>query len=133
MHVNQGMLIDVHAPHLSLAHKFIFSCAPVSLDKGHERDYFLACLKSLVSVGKRALPVEPTWLTSTSPRHPEDAENLSRDLSLYAWLSFKFPEVFYQGEQVPELRSCVSRYIEQALLTQAGFGDTSKELLYGYR
>lgn len=133
VHVNQGTLIDQHAPQLSLAHKFIFSCAPVSLDKAHERDYFLLCLKSIAAASKRALPVEPVWLDSTSPRHLEDAENLSRDLSLYAWLSFKFPQVFYQGEQVPALRSRVSRYIEQALLTQAGFGDTSKELLYGYR
>jgi ATP-dependent RNA helicase SUPV3L1/SUV3 len=133
VHVNQGTLIDEHAPNLSLAHKFTFSCAPVSLDKDHERDYLLSCLKSFAASKKKALPAAPSWLTSTSPKHLEDAENLSKDLSLYAWLSFKFPKVFYEGELVPELRSKVSRYIEQALLTQAGFGDTSKELLYGYK
>ncbi len=133
VHVGQGHLIDEYAPHLPLAHKFIFSCAPVSLDKDHERNYFLACLKSFAAASQRKLPAAPEWLASTSPRHLEDAENLSKDLSLYAWLSFKFPQVFYQGEQVPALRSRISRYIEQALLTQAGFGDTSKELLYGYR
>jgi ATP-dependent RNA helicase SUPV3L1/SUV3 len=133
VHVNQGNLIDEHAPNLPLAHKFIFSCAPVSLDKDHEVDYFLACLKSFAASTKRLLPAAPSWLTSTSPKHLEDAENLSKDLSLYAWLSFKFAKVFYEGDMVPELRSKVSRYIEQALLTQAGFGDTSKELLYGYK
>lgn len=133
LHVNQGLLVDEFAPDLSLAHKFAFSCVPVSLDKPHERDYFLACLKSFATPKRQMLPAAPTWLTSTSPRHLEDAENLSKDLSLYAWLSFKFPDIFYQGQLVPELRSRVSRYIEQALLTQAGFGDTSKELLYGYR
>jgi ATP-dependent RNA helicase SUPV3L1/SUV3 len=133
VHAEQGALIDEHAPQLSLKHKFIFSCAPVSLDKVHEREYFLACLKSFAQDRKRALPMEPPWLTSTSPRHLEDAENLSKDLSLYAWLSFKFPGLFDQGAQVPELRSRVSRYIEQALLTQAGFGDTTKELMLGYR
>jgi len=127
------LLVDEYAPDLPLAQKFVFSCAPVSLDKDHERDYFLACLNSFASKRPRALPVMPTWLTSTSPRHLEDAENLSKDLSLYAWLSFKFPEIFYQGQLVPTMRSQVSRYIEQALLTQAGFGDTSKGLLYGYR
>lgn len=130
VHVGQGHLVDEYAPHLALAHKFIFSCAPVSLDKPHERDYFLACLRSFSDESRRSLPVAPEWLNSTSPRHLEDAENLSKDLSLYAWLSFKFPQIFYQGELVPELRSRVSRYIEQALLTQAGCGDTSKELLY---
>lgn len=133
VHVNQGHLIDEHAPHLPLAHKFTFSCAPVSLDKDHEVDFFLSCLKSLAASRKKPLPAAPSWLTASSPRHLEEAENLSKDLSLYAWLSFKFPAVFYQGESVPELRSRVSRYIEQALLTQAGFGDTSKELLYGYK
>ena len=54
-------------------------------------------------------------------------------MSLYAWLAFKFPQTFYQGHLVPTFRSRVSRYIEQALLTQAGFGDTTKELMYGYR
>lgn len=133
LHVEQGRLIDEYAPQLPLTQKFTFSCAPVSLDKAHEKDYFLACLKSFVEQRRRALPPAPEWLTSTSPRHLEDAENLSKDISLYAWLSFKFPQVFHQGAHVAELRSRVSRYIEQALLTQAGFGDTSKELLYGYR
>jgi ATP-dependent RNA helicase SUPV3L1/SUV3 len=130
LHVAQAHLIDEYAPHLPLKEKFIFSCAPVSLDKEHERDYFLACLKSFSAGRRRALPAAPEWLTSTSPRHLEGAENLSKDLSLYAWLSFKFPDIFHHGEQVPKLRSQVSRYIEQALLTQAGFGETSKELLY---
>lgn len=133
VHVAQGHLVDEHAPHLPLAQKYVFSCAPVSLDKVHERDYFLACLKSVANGTRRQLPAAPEWLDSTSPRHLEDAENLSKDLSLYAWLAYKFPQVFVQGEQVPALRSRVSRYIEQALLTQAGFGDTAKELLYGYR
>lgn len=133
LHVDQGSLIDMHAPELPLAHKFVFSCAPVSLDKDHERDYFLGCLKSFASNQRRGLPAAPHWLSSTSPRHLEDAENLSQNLSLYAWLTFKFPRIFCQGDQIPELRNKISRYIEQALLTQAGFGDTSKEILYGYR
>lgn len=133
LHLAQGHLIDEYAPDLPMAHKYVFSCAPVSLDKPHERDYFLACLKSFAEQRRRALPLAPEWLASTSPRHLEDAENLSKDLSLYAWLGFKFPKVFHEGALVPEYRARVSRYIEQALLTQAGYGDTAKELLYGYR
>ncbi|MBU3735436.1 MAG: helicase [Methylobacterium sp.] len=130
LHVRQGALIDEHAPQLALAHKFAFSCAPVSLDKPHERDYFLACLHSFVQQLPRALPEAPVWLTATGARHLEQAENLSQNLSLYAWLSFKFPRIFHQGSGVPAMRGKVSRYIEQALLTQAGYGETSKELLY---
>ena len=133
VHVEQGHLIDLHAPSISLRDKFTFSCAPVSLDKAHERDYFLICLKRFAAGQTTALPAAPDWLTSTSPRHLEEAENLSKDLSLYAWLSFKYPKIFYQGADMPALRSRISRYIEAALLTQAGFGDTSKELMYGYK
>jgi ATP-dependent RNA helicase SUPV3L1/SUV3 len=133
LHVEQGRLIDEYAPQLPLTQKFLFSCAPLSLDRAHEKDYFLACLKNFVERRRRSLPPAPVWLTSTSPRHLEDAENLSKDLSLYAWLSFKFPQIFYQGALVTELRGRISRYIERALLTQAGYGETSKELLYDYR
>jgi ATP-dependent RNA helicase SUPV3L1/SUV3 len=133
VHVEQGHLIDLHAPSISLRDKFTFSCAPVSLNKAHERDYFLICLKRFAAGQPTALPAAPEWLTSTSPRHLEEAENLSKDLSLYAWLSFKYPKIFYQGAEMPALRSRISRYIEAALLTQAGFGDTSKELMYGYK
>ena len=133
VHVAQGHLIDTHAPALSLRDKFTFSCAPVSLDKSHERDYFLICLKRYAAGQATALPAAPEWLSSTSPRHLEAAENLGKDLSLYAWLSFKYPRIFYQGAEIPALRSRISRYIEAALLTQAGFGDTSRELLYAYK
>lgn len=135
IHVEQGHLIDLHAPDLPLAQKYVFSCAPISIDKAHEVDYFLACLKSVASRTRRALPPMPEWLDATTPKHLEEAENLSKHLSLYAWLSFKFPEIFVEGDAVPIQRARISRYIEQALLTQAGFGDTTKELSlsYGYR
>jgi methylenetetrahydrofolate--tRNA-(uracil-5-)-methyltransferase len=57
----------------------------------------------------------------------EEAEFLSKDVSLYAWLSYKFPDVYCDGEAVPELRAHLSRYIERELLRQNGFGMTSKE------
>ncbi|HSH73229.1 MAG TPA: helicase-related protein [Methylophilaceae bacterium] len=128
--MNLGHLIDTHAPTLSLAQKFTFSCAPVSLDKTHEVDYFLICLKSVASGIKKRLPIDTAWLNSTDPKQLEQAEHLSKDISLYAWLAYKFPEIFYQAEALPELRSKVSRYIERALLIQAGYKDTSKELMY---
>jgi len=52
---------------------------------------------------------------------------MSKDISLYAWLSFKFPQVFVQAADVAELRTQVGRYIERELLRQSGFGLTSKE------
>jgi ATP-dependent RNA helicase SUPV3L1/SUV3 len=128
--VAQGHLIEAHAPNLSLEDKFRFACAPVSLDKTHERDYFVSCLTSYAQGKKKHLPAETYWLDSTSPQHLEQAEDLSKDLSLYAWLAFKYPDLFNQSHLLPALRDKVSRYIERALLRQAGFNDTSKELMY---
>ncbi len=131
-HIQLGLWIDQIAPDLSLREKFILSCAPVSLDKPHESDYFLACVQSVCSGKARSLPPEQDWLRSSSPKHLEEAEALSQDISLYAWLSGKFPHVFHEADAVPAFRSQVSRYIERALLTQAGYGSISKELLYQY-
>lgn len=131
--ISQGHLVDLHAPDLPLRHKFTFSCAPVSLDRSHERDFFVDCLKSFAADRKKRLPPEPDWLTGDSAKHLEAAENLSKHLSLYAWLSFKFPAKFHEGELVPAMRARISRYIEQALLTQSGFGDISKEIFYRYK
>jgi ATP-dependent RNA helicase SUPV3L1/SUV3 len=89
-------------------------------------------VQSVCSGKARSLPPELDWLRSSSPKHLEEAEALSQDISLYAWLAGKFPHVFHEADIVPAFRSQVSRYIERALLTQAGYGSISKELLYQY-
>jgi ATP-dependent RNA helicase SUPV3L1/SUV3 len=123
-------LVDEYAPKMSLKDKYIFVCAPISLNVAFEKDYYLMCLKSVAESNTRHLPSAPSWLEAHNPKHLEEAELLSHNLSLYAWLSFKFPLYFIEGSQVPELRRKVSRYIEKALLTQAGYGDTSREVDY---
>jgi ATP-dependent RNA helicase SUPV3L1/SUV3 len=124
----QALLVDAHAPKMALKDKFVFCCAPISLQVNIEKDYFLMCLQSLYLLAPRALPKAPTWLTSENPKHLEEAEKLSQNISLYAWLSYKFPQVFFEADAISTLRSQVSRYIERALLTQSGYGDTSREL-----
>lgn len=129
-HILLGQWVDQHAPGLSLKDKFILSCAPVSLDKFAEGDYFVACIQSICSNKARHLPPDYEWLSGTSPKHLEEAEQLSQEISLYAWLACKFPAIFCQADTLPEFRARVSRYIERALLTQAGYGTTAKEQLY---
>ncbi|PPC94298.1 MAG: helicase [Methylotenera sp.] len=128
--IMQALLVDAHAPHLSLKDKYIFVSAPVSLNVPFEKDYYLLCLRSVAETQIRLLPPAPDWLESTSPKHLEQAELLSHNLSLYAWLSFKFPQIFVEGKEVAKLRQRISRYIESALLMQAGYGDTSREIDY---
>lgn len=126
--IAQAILVDEHAPAMSLKDKFIFICAPISLNVAFEKDYYLLCLQSVAQSQIRHLPKPPVWLASVSPKHLEVAELLSHNLSLYAWLSFKFPQIFVDGDEVKSLRQHVSRYIESALLTQSGYGDTSREI-----
>lgn len=128
--ISQGILVDEHAPEMALKDKFIFVSAPISLNVAFEKDYYLLCLQSVGENKIRHLPKPPTWLDSVSPKHLEAAELLSHNLSLYAWLSFKFPQIFVDGDNVKTLRQGVSRYIESALLTQAGYGDTTREIDY---
>ncbi len=128
--IAQALLVDEYAPDMSLQDKYIFVCAPISLNVAYEKDYYLLCLQSVAQSRIRHLPPRPAWLDSDSPKHLEAAELLSHNLSLYAWLSFKFPQFFTNGSQVAALRQQVSRYIERALLTQAGYGNTSREIDY---
>ncbi|WP_047548744.1 helicase-related protein [Methylotenera sp. G11] len=128
--INQALLVDEYAPDMSLKDKYIFTCAPISLNVAFEKDYYLLCLQSVAQSRARHLPLRPAWLDSESPKHLEQAELLSHNLSLYAWLSFKFPQFFTDGRLVTALRQQVSRYIERALLTQSGYGDTSREIDY---
>ena len=128
----QALLVDEFAPKMALKDKFIFACAPISINTNIEKDYFLMCLQSAYTLTSRALPTTPTWLTSNSQKHfnskyLEAAESLGQNISLYAWLSYKFPQVFIDGNDVKALRNQVSIYIENALLTQAGYGQTARE------
>ena len=123
----QATLIDEFAPKMALKDKFIFACAPISINTNIEKDYFLMCLQSAYLLAPRALPTAPIWLESNNPKHLEAAENLSQNISLYAWLSYKFPKVFVDADNVTNLRRAISRYIEDSLLIQAGYGATSRE------
>lgn len=128
--IAQAFLVDEFAPTMGLKDKYIFVCAPISLNVAFEKDYYLLCLNSVENSTIRHLPAAPAWLDDKSPKYLEAAELLSHNLSLYSWLGFKFPQIFVDYQNVGKLRQRVSRYIESALLTQAGYGDTTREIDY---
>jgi ATP-dependent RNA helicase SUPV3L1/SUV3 len=127
---NQAILVDEFAPKMSLKDKFIFACAPISINVNIEKDYFLLCLKSVYEDLPRTLPEQPDWLLGDNAKHLEAAENLSQNISLYAWLSYKYPQIFIDGTKIIAYRQLLSRYITSALLTQSGYQDTSRESDY---
>ena len=129
---SQALLVDAYAPKISLKDKWIFACAPISINVNIEKDYFLLCLKSVAEHTTRHLPLVPDWLDSTNPKYVnhqylETAEILSQNISLYAWLSYKFPQIFVDANLVSSYRKQVSAYIASALLIQAGYGQTARE------
>lgn len=122
-----GYIVDEVAPDLSLSEKYSFACAPVTRDKEEELDFFERSLRAHANGKVVRLPALPSWVGSHNAYHLEEAETLSKKLGIYAWLGFKFSSTFIDHAEVAERRSEVCRYIERALLTQGGFGVTSKE------
>lgn len=126
--IAQAILVDEYAPNMSLKDKYIFVCAPIALNLPFERDYYLLCLKSVAQNMIRHLPTPPEWLPAKHAKHLEQAELLTHNISLYAWLSYKFPQIFIDGPFVSTLRKQVSTYIQNALLCQSGYGQISREI-----
>lgn len=125
----QAILVDSIAPEMALVDKYLFVCAPISLNVAFEKDYYVLCLKSVYTNLPRDLPKAPVWLATNNPKYLETAELLSHNLSLYAWLSYKFPTIFYASiDNVQALRTAISQYIKQALLVQSGYMITSREI-----
>jgi hypothetical protein len=131
--IGLARVVDRIGRTLSLADKFTFSCAPIAHDKDHELAYFETCLHAFVKGRILPLPRLAGWLEAREPGFLEEAEFLSKDVSLYAWLSYKFPHVYCDGEAVPQLRTHLTRYIERELLRQNGFGMTSREAFQSRR
>ena len=120
-------LLKTNQQDLGLREKFIFACAPVSSSNMDEQYYFDECLIDHAMGRESSLPEIPEWVHSNDYRYLDAAEDLNKRYTLYAWLSFKFPETFVEFEQVHPLRSEINAYIEKALVRQGGFGVTSKE------
>lgn len=125
--VAQAYLIDAHAPDMAMQDKYVFACAPTSLNVNIEKDYFIQCLQSVDHNQVRHLPAAPYWLDSQQANHLEAAETLSQQISLYAWLSYKFKTIFIDSsEEIKTLRNRVNTYIAQAIKKHRGYGKTSR-------
>lgn len=117
------------AQNLPIKTRFLLANAPVDALKEADVLYYKKCLEAVKGGYAMVVPSRPDWLKNQIPGMLEQAEQLHKELSLYAWLSFKFPKVFHLSDIMPELRQQLTTYIEAELLTQQGFGLTAKERL----
>lgn len=124
----QALIVDEVAPNMAFNDKFVLACAPLSLQVPIEKDYFIQCIQSIVQDKEHPIPLSPAWLNGGSEKHLQQAEILSQHISLYAWLSYKFPTIFTHQGAIPALRNKVANYTKQALSAQKGYGDTTKEM-----
>ncbi len=124
----QALIVDEVAPNMAFSDKFALACAPLSIQVAIEKDYFIQCTESIDATKLHPLPFAPRWLDGSDSKHLEQAEIISQHISLYAWLSYKFPSIFTACAEIPALREKVSSYIQQALLSQKGYQDTSREI-----
>ena len=124
----QALIVDEVAPNMAFNDKFVLACAPLSLQVPIEKDYFIQCIESIAQDKEHPIPLTPAWLNGGTDKHLQQAEILSQHISLYAWLSYKFPTIFTNQAAIPALRNKVANYTKQALFTQKGYGDTSKEM-----
>jgi ATP-dependent RNA helicase SUPV3L1/SUV3 len=115
-------LVINHVPFLTLKEQFVYACAP-SGEKPDEVNYFVQCLMQHKEHNHVGLFELPDWLITQKSFGSlikdlklAEAERLSKCLSLYAYLSFKFPEVYTENHKVPEYRMILSDYIDRALL-----------------
>lgn len=107
---------------ITLSDRFVLACAPVTLNKAEERSFFLKCLLSFCKEAKQGVESAcPLDFFENRRQSLAIAELHTKNLATYAWLSFKFPEVFHEGDAVPGLRNKLSRYIEKELLRQKGW------------
>lgn len=129
----QARIIDEIAPNMAFKDKFTLACTPLSIQVPIEKDYFIQCIESIYQHKPHPIPIAPNWLNGGNEKHLQQAEILSQHLSMYAWLSYQFPNIFTEQAAVPALRDKVTHYTKQALLTQKGYGDTSKEIELNHR
>jgi ATP-dependent RNA helicase SUPV3L1/SUV3 len=123
----QAMLIDTIAPQLPMRDKVRLMCAPLTIQVPIARDYFVQCVQAVATQHPRTLPQLPEWLHGQQAQHLEQAELICQHLSLYSWLSYQYPNVFIDREQVDQARRLLNGFISRALKVQAGYGKTQRE------
>jgi len=102
--------------HLDLKTRFYLSCAPASISSPYIESVFHRYIKQ-VEAGGQVLYIPPRDLPSFAQTNDMllNAEDRVREISLYLWLSFKFPDIFQDVEKALQARVRLNNYIENSL------------------
>lgn len=111
-------IVDQLAPELSMQNKYSCICAPVSINKEEDVNYYKKTILAIKDNVEMELFALPDWIIDEDSQNLEMAENLSKNLSIYSWLSFRFKDIFVERDVVPIYRNKLSQYIASRLVKE---------------
>ncbi|SFV71089.1 Probable ATP-dependent RNA helicase [hydrothermal vent metagenome] len=102
--------------HLDLKTRYYLSCAPASISSPYIESVFHRYIKQ-IEAGSKVLYIPPRDLPDFAQTSDMllNAEDRVREISLYLWLSFKFPELFKDTQNALKARLKLNQYIENSL------------------
>jgi ATP-dependent RNA helicase SUPV3L1/SUV3 len=102
--------------HLDLKTRYYLSCAPASVNSPYIESVFHRYIKQ-VEAGGQVLYIPPRDLPAFAQTNDMllNAEDRVREISLYLWLSFKFPDIFQDTQKALQARMRLNNYIEKSL------------------
>lgn len=101
---------------LDLKTRFFLSCAPASISSPYIESVFHRYIRQIEAGGK-VLYIPPRDLPAFAQTNDMllNAEDRVREISLYLWLSFKFPDIFQDTKQAIAARVRLNNFIENSL------------------
>ena len=102
--------------HLDIKTRYHLSCAPASISSPYIESVFHRYIRN-IEKGSEVLYIPPRDLPAFAQTNEMllNAEDRVREISLYLWLSFKFPDLFRDTDKAIEARVRLNRYIENSL------------------
>ncbi|WP_201353090.1 helicase-related protein [Hydrogenimonas urashimensis] len=107
-------MVDLY--HLDLKSKYHLACAPLSLGSPYLESVFH---RYLIALERKepipfAVPEDLPGIAQTSDMLFE-AEERVKEISLYLWLSYRFPDAFVDTQNALQAREILNRFIERSL------------------
>ena len=101
---------------LDLKTRFYLSCAPASISSPYIESVFHRYIRQIEAGGK-VLYIPPRDLPAFAQTNDMllNAEDRVREISLYLWLSFKFPDIFQDTDKAIAARVRLNQFIENSL------------------
>jgi len=101
---------------LDLKTRYYLACSPASISSPYIESMFHKYIKQLEAKEKvRYIPPRDLPKFARTNEMMLNAEDRVREISLYLWLSFKFPDFFPDTQKAIEARSRLNKFIESSL------------------